>query len=170
ERADLLGRPGPVRVQHALRLDRLAYGAVAPHAADHVRPFVGIVRRARDALQRVAAYAVEQLRLLVLGAGETHHPLGVAELAGEVLRLLQLDVGRRGFSIRHGRLGRGADVVADRADVERVFTRLQAVPREAVAALRVRGHAELDDRFGPARGADHAFHLCLRLCADDYGE
>src|SRR2546422_5714581 len=46
-------------------LDRLAHGAVAQHAADHVRPFVGIVRRAHDALQRVAADAIEQPGLLL---------------------------------------------------------------------------------------------------------
>ena len=57
------------------------------------------MRRAHDALQRVAADAIEQLRLLILGAGDAHHPLGVGELAGEIPGLLQLDVGRRGFPV-----------------------------------------------------------------------
>src|SRR5437016_14275220 len=165
----LLGRSRASPVQHGLGLDRLAYGAVAQHAADHLRPLVGIVRRAHDALQRVAADAIEQPRLLLFGTGDAHHPLGVGELAGEILRLLQLDVGRRGFPV-HSRLGRGFDVVAHGADAERVFAGFQPVPREAIAAVRVGGDADLDDRFGPAGGDDHALHLAFGFGADDAGE
>ena len=133
--AVLLGRARARLVQHGLRLDRLAHRAVAHHAGDHLRPLVGVVGRAHDALERVAARAVEQHRLLVFGARDAHHPFGVGELAGEVLGLVELDVGG-------GRLlgddvggGRRADVVADGADGEIVLARLEAVLREGVAAL-----------------------------------
>jgi len=66
--AELLGRSrGAAAFQHALRLDRLAHGRRSPRMRlITMRPFVRIVRRARlYALQRVAADAVEQLRLLV---------------------------------------------------------------------------------------------------------
>ena len=66
--AVLLGRAGARAVEHRLRLDRLADRAVAHHAGDDVRPFVGVMRRAHDAFQGVAARAVEQRRLLLFGA------------------------------------------------------------------------------------------------------
>src|SRR6185295_18615106 len=103
----------------------------------------------------------EQLRLLVLGAGYAHQPLGVGELAGEILGLLQLDVGRRRLDAGHGRLGGRGDVVPDRAGAERVFARLQAVLREVVAAVRVGGDADLDDRLGSAGRDDDALHLAF---------
>src|SRR5207244_3855435 len=120
--------------------------------------------------QRVAADAIEQPRLLLFGARDAHHPFGVGELAGEIPRLLQLYVGRRRVLIRHPRGGRRGDVVADRADAERVFARLQAIPRETVAALLVRGHADLDDGSGAARGDDDAFHLAFGFGADNSGD
>ena len=168
--AVLLGLALAVRIQHALRLDRLAHGAIAHHADDHVRPLVGIMGRAHDALQRVTALAIEQRRLLVVGAGDAHHPLGVGELAGEILGLLELDVGRGGLLGLHLRLGRGADVVADRADAQRIFARVEAVLRKHVAALRVGGHADLDDRAGPFGGDDDAFHVAFGLGADRAGQ
>jgi hypothetical protein len=38
----------------------------------------------------VAADAIEQPRLLLFGAGDAHHPLGVGELAGEIPGRLRL--------------------------------------------------------------------------------
>src|SRR5712691_8491586 len=53
-------------IEHALRLDRLAHRRVAAHADHDLGPFVGGVGRAHDALERVAAGAVEQEGLLLL--------------------------------------------------------------------------------------------------------
>ena len=89
-----------------------------------LRPLVGIVGRAHDAFQRVTADAIEQCCLLLFGAGDAHHPLGVGELAGKIFGLLELDVGRRGGLGLHSRLGRAVDVVADSADADRIFARV----------------------------------------------
>src|SRR5580704_9073122 len=130
--AVLLGRAGARAVQHRLRLDRLAHRAIAHHAADHDRPLIGVMGRAHDALERVAADAVEQRRLLLLRAGHAHHPFGVGELVGEIVRLLELDVGVGRLLGHHVGPGRRVDVVADRADGELVLARLQPVLREGV--------------------------------------
>ena len=66
------GLARPFRIHALLRLDRLAHLRVVRHAIDDLGEFVGVVRRAHDALEGVAADAVEQLRLLVVGAGHAH--------------------------------------------------------------------------------------------------
>jgi len=132
-------------IQHGLRLNRLTHRAVAHHAGNDVRPLVGVVRRAHDAFQRVATGTIEQCGLFLFGAGDAHHPLGVCELTGKVLGLLELDVSRGGLLGLHERLGRGIDVVAYRADSDRIFAWDQPVLRKGVASLRVSCHAHPDD-------------------------
>src|SRR6185312_4297760 len=56
------------------------------------------------------------------------------------------------------------------ADAQRIFARVEAVLREHVAALRVGGHADLDDRAGPFSGDDDAFHVAFGLGADRAGQ
>src|SRR5579885_703353 len=119
--AVLLGGAGARRVKHALRLDRLAYRAVAAHARDHLGKFICIVRGAHDALERVAAHAVEQEVLLIIRAWQARHPFGGAHLSGEVLRLLQLEIDRGGLRIGDIRRRRGGNVVADGAYRDFVF-------------------------------------------------
>ena len=161
-------RAGPI--QHGLRLDGLAHRAIAHHPADDPCPLVGIVRRAHDSFQRVTAGAIEQRRLLLFRAGDAHHPLGVGELAGEIFGLLELDGGRGGLLRLHGRLDRRVDVVADRADADRVFARLQSVFGEGVAALRVGGHADLHGRAGLLGGDDDTFHVAFGVGAYGAGQ
>ena len=134
------------------------------------RPLVGIVRRPHDAFQRVTADAIEQPRLLLFGAGNAHHPLGVGELAGQIFGLVELDVSR-GFRLWfHHRFGWSADIVSDRTDTDRKFTRFEAVLREAVTALRVGGYADLDDRAGLPGGDDDTFHVAFGLGAYGAGQ
>jgi hypothetical protein len=66
--------------------------------------------------------------------------------------------------------GRRADVVADRADGDVVLARLQPVLREAVAALRVGGDADLDDRARLLGADDDAFHRAFLRGADHAGQ
>ncbi len=161
-------RAGPV--QHGLRLDRLAHGAITHHAGNDLRPLIGIVRRAHDALYRVTADAIEQHRLLLFGAGNAHHPLGVGELAGQISGLPELDVGRGSGLGFHHRLGRGADIVADRTDADGVVTGVEAVIRKAIAALRIGGHADLGDRVGLPGGDDDTFHVAFGVGTDGAGQ
>src|SRR5436190_1740443 len=163
ELAVLLRRARAGRIQHGLRLDGLAHGAIAAHAGDDLRPLVGIVRRTHDAFQRVAAGAIEQRRLLLFRPGDAHHPLGIGELAGEVFGFLELDVGGCRLFRLHARLGRRADVVTDGTDADDVFARFEAVFGKYIAALRVRGHADLHDRAGPLGGDDDTFHVAFGI-------
>ncbi len=105
-----------------------------------------------------------------LGARNAHYPFGIGELAGEIAGLLELDVGGGRPLGHHGRLGGGGDIVADRADREGVVARLQAIFREAEAALRVGGHAGLDDRARLLGAHDHALHGALLVGGDLPGE
>ncbi len=160
----------PRRVEHALRLDRLAHRRIAAHAGEHVRPLIRVVTRADDPLERVAARAIEQERLLLLAAGQAHHPFGIAHLRGEVLGLAQLEVHRGGPL--GGDIGsrRADEVVADGADLERVFACAQSIGGEAVAALRIADHADGDGRARFLGADHHALHGAFRLGGDLPGQ
>src|SRR5262245_31063041 len=56
------------RIEHALRLDRLAHRPITIHAHDDLAPFIRIVGRAHDALERMATDAIEQEGFLILRA------------------------------------------------------------------------------------------------------
>src|SRR5215467_11650120 len=76
-----------------LRVLRDALVDVALHPREHgLHEGVGVVAGPRDALERVAADAVEEQSLLRVAAREARHPLAVRELRGEVGRLLELQV------------------------------------------------------------------------------
>src|SRR5262249_57678733 len=83
---------GAIRIEHELRLDRLAHRAIALHSADDLHPLVDVVRRAYDAFEGVAAHAIEQHRLLLFSTGDAHHPFGIAELAGEVAGFIEFQI------------------------------------------------------------------------------
>ena len=68
--------------------------ASAPIPVHDIGELVGIVGRAHDALQRVAADAIKKLRLLIVGARRAHHPLGIDELGRKIAGFLELEVGR----------------------------------------------------------------------------
>ena len=60
---------------------------------DDVDEAVGVVGRLHDALERVAADAVEQELLLLLGAGHAVQPFGIGEMRRQAAQLLELEVG-----------------------------------------------------------------------------
>src|SRR5262245_51393170 len=82
-------------------MQRNALVGVAPHAWEDLRrKTLGVVARLHDPLEGVAAHAVEQRQLLLLRARHAHDPFAVAELAGDVLGLDQLDVRGRALVAR----------------------------------------------------------------------
>src|SRR5262249_20791360 len=142
--AELLGATRARRIEHALRLDRLAHGPITIHAHDDLGPFIRIVGRAHDALERVAAYTSEQEGFLIFRAGQAHHPFGVAHVRGQVPRLAQFEADRGGLLVGAVRRCRPDEVVADGADLERVLSGAQSIGWKAVAALRIADHADGD--------------------------
>ncbi len=131
--AVLLGLAGPARIHARHRLDGLALERIVAHAPDGLRPLLGVVRGAHDPLIGVAAVAIQQHRLLLVGAGNAEQPLRIGELDGEVPGLLELEVGgRRGLGRDVG-LVRTVEQIADRADLDRVLPRLQPAGGERVA-------------------------------------
>src|SRR5258708_7243681 len=77
----------------ALRLQRRAAGVIAGHALENLHEAVGVVRRLHDALDGVAAVAVEQEPLLLVGARHARHPFGIGQVRGEIFHLPELEVG-----------------------------------------------------------------------------
>ncbi len=68
-------------------------GIVGRHPVDDVDQALGVVGRLHDAFERVAADAVEQELLLLLGAGHAVQPLGIGEMRREAAQLGELEVG-----------------------------------------------------------------------------
>ena len=162
---DVFRRPAEaLRVGSARQIDaslRLQYGAglgIGVHALDHRHQLIGVGGRLHDPLERVAAHAIDQLELLVVGARDAHHPLGIGELPGEIARLAKLQIGG-------GRLSGGnvcapgtLKVIPDRPNADGIFARLEPVRREAVAALIIGYDADGDRRPLLLGADDHAFH------------
>src|SRR5262245_65812038 len=119
-------------------MQRNALVGVAPHAWEDLRrKTLGVVARLHDPLEGVAAYAIKQRQLLLLRARHAHDPFAVAELAGDVLGLDQLDVrARRLVARKLDRLG-ALQVVADGADRDGILARSELRSREAELAARV---------------------------------
>ena len=59
---------------------------VLRHALEHGNKRLGVVGRTHDALERVAAHALDQRPLLLGRARHAHEPLGIGELRGEIGR------------------------------------------------------------------------------------
>ena len=88
-----------------------------------------------DALQRVAADAIQQEILLFVRAGHAHEPFGIGHLRDHVFCFHELQIGGRGFL--RGKIGRcgSFEIVADRANLQGVMAGLQAARRESCNAL-----------------------------------
>src|ERR1700687_4834618 len=86
---------GPIRIDAALRLDRLAPLGVAHHAIDDLGEFIGVMSGPHDAFERVATNAVEQRGFLVIRTRNTGYPLCIGKLRDNILRLAKLEVGCR---------------------------------------------------------------------------
>src|SRR5450631_1366738 len=73
---------------------------------------------------------IEQLALLLIGAGNARQPFAIGQLRGEVCGLVQLEVQRRGFLLRDFDGVVMVQFVADRAHVHDVLTWIQLARRE----------------------------------------
>jgi hypothetical protein len=147
--------------QQRLRMRRRAARRVTRHSQKYLLEFGGVVVRGQHALERVAAHAHREKRLLLVGAGKAEQPLPVGELRYQALDFAELEIGRGGVAGGDvDRLG-AIELVADGADRDRIFARLHARGREAVAALLV-GHHRGGDGRAFLLGADqHALHRAL---------
>ena len=81
-----------------LRVLRRAAGIVADHPIEDVDELLGVVVRAHDAVEVVAAHAIEQRLLLLVGAGKAHEPFRIGHLLGQVFRRRELDLDTRRLS------------------------------------------------------------------------
>src|SRR2546427_10960717 len=118
-----------------LRTRRRAAWRVNAHPLDDFYVFIRVMSGPHDALEGVAAGAVEKKSLLRVGAGHAGDPFRVGQLRGEIPGRAELDVSRRRCSRANVR-GLGAvQLVADGANSGRIVARPQLRGREAVTAL-----------------------------------
>ena len=117
-----------------------------------------LVGRARHALERMAADAAQHRVLLLIGAGEARQPFAVRHLCGEILGLAQLEIQFCRLLRRHLDRGRSVEVVADRADADRILPGFKLARREAVVALSVADDGDRDGGAGLLGAHQHAFH------------
>ena len=115
---------------------------------------------------RVAAHAVDHLQLLVFRAGDAHHPFGIGQLPGEVLRLLQLDVGAAGLAIGEFRGLGPIEIIANGADRDRIFAGGKAACGKTIMALVISDDADRDIRAFALGADDDALH-CAFFCGTD---
>src|SRR6266550_3292211 len=86
----------------------------------------------RDSFERMAAEATQHRVLLLVGAGKARQPFAVRELGGEIFGLAQFEVELRALLRDDVYVGRAIQVIADRADPQRILARLQLGCREGV--------------------------------------
>ena len=157
DRRALAARAGKQR----LRTGRRGARRIGAHPLEDVQVFFGGMGRGQHPLQRVAARAVDQELLLLVGARNAVEPFRVRQRADDVPRLAELDVGLGGLAGRDGRfLGSGEDV-ARGADRDVVLAGRQAVGREAEIALVVAGHRNGDGRAFLLGADQNAFHVAF---------
>ena len=127
------------------------------HALEHGEERLGIVGRAHDALEGMAAHAFDQRPLLLRRAGHAHEPLGIGQLRREIGGLAQLerDFGRGGAKL--DRL-RAIELVADGANAQRVMAGRRTSVGKAKTAVLVADHGDGDSRAGRLRADQHALH------------
>src|SRR5258708_17504295 len=154
----------------ALRLQRRAAGVVAGHALENLHEAVGVVCRLHDALESVAAVAVEENPLLLVRAGLAQHPLGVGQVRGKILHFPELDVGA-GHAARRDVRGPGTvDLEAGGARFQAVVPGLEPRGRKGKAPLGVRDDADADRRAVFPRADDDGFHRPFLGGADLAGQ
>ena len=120
-----------------LRMDRQALLHIALHARQDLgEEAVGVVFRAHDALDPVAADAVEQLPLLRVGTGNAGEPFAVRQLRGEVGRLAEFYVDGRGLLLGDLDGLRCVELIADRAHRQMIGAGRQPIGRKTEAAVR----------------------------------
>src|SRR5256885_1790910 len=86
------------------------------------------------------------------------HPFGIGQVGGEIFHFPELDVGA-GHAARGDVRGRRAvELVARRARLQAVVSRLEPRGRKSEAPLSVRDDADADRRAVPLGADDDAFH------------
>ena len=118
-------RFGGARGQAFLRVERRALIGIGRHALHGGEEAVGIVFRACNALQRMAADAAEQGVLHFLIAGHAAQPFGIGHLCREVAGLAQLEIGGGGLLRRYLGVDAPLKIVTNGADTYRVLAGLE---------------------------------------------
>ena len=133
---------------------------VLRHALEHWEKCLGVIGRAHDALEGMAAHAFDQRPLLLRRAGHTHEPFGIGQLRREVGGLAQLDghIGGSGAEIDSLR---PIELVADGANAQRVTAGRETSIGEAEATVFVADDGDGDGRAGRLRADQHAFDRAL---------
>jgi hypothetical protein len=150
---------------------RYALVHVALHARQDLREKgIGVIFRAHDALERVAAHAVEQLALLLIGARNARQPFAIGQLRGEVCGLAQLEVQRRGFLLRDFDGVVMVHLVADRAHAQDILTWIQLARREAEAAVLAGHDRERDGRAFLGGAHQYPLHGVFLGGTDEAGQ
>jgi len=124
---------------------------------------VGVMRRLHDALERVAAGAVEQESLLLVRAWHAHQTFGVGEMSGEVLHLPEVDLDVGFLTCSDGRAPGSVELIAGGARLQCVMSRLKSLSREGKSTASVADNADADCRPALPGGDHHAFHRTF-LC------
>jgi len=114
-----------------------------------------------DAVERVAARAVEQELLLVVGAGHARQPFRIGERIGEVFHLGHLQLGLGLLAGRHFGIVGAGEFIASRARLDRILAGVEPVGRERKAPLRVGHDADRDGRAVLLGGDHNAFHVAF---------
>ena len=142
-----------------LRMRRHALIHVALHARHDLRQkIIRRVFRAGDALERMAADAIEELAFLRVGARDAGKPFAVRELCGKVFGLAQAQLDRALALAGNFNVGRPVELVTDGTDGNRVLARPDLAGREAEATVLVADNGYGDARPGLSCADQHAFH------------
>ena len=132
--------------QQRLRMGRGRARRIARHAQEHLLELGRAVRRRQHPLQGVAADAHGEECLLPGLARQAVEPFAARQLRDEILDRAELEIGGGGRAGRDVGALRAVELVADRADRDRVAARLEPIGREAVAALLVGNDGDRDGR------------------------
>ncbi len=156
---------------HALlRPRRHALIGVGAHALLNLHEFVGIMGRPHDALDGVAAHAVEHGILLLRRARHALQPFGRGELARQIVRLLELEVGGDRLLGDDLRRALAVEIISGRADLDGIFAGLEPRCREAVAAFLVGDDGGCDGRARLLGGDEDALHRAFLVGCDLAGQ
>jgi hypothetical protein len=117
-------------------MDRQALLHVALHPRQDLgEETFGVVFRAHDAFDPVAADTIEQLSLLLIATGDTCHPLAIRQLRSEILGLAERQVQNGGLLIGNLHRLRWIEFITDRADAQAIRAGREPLRRKTEAAI-----------------------------------
>ena len=106
----------------------------------------------------MAAHARLEHPLLVFRARDTLEPFRVRQLGLHIQRRAEGQIDSRRSGRPEMRCARAVELVADRADAERMRPRLQPVRGKAIPAVGIGHHADRNGGAFPLRGDDDPLH------------